>query len=217
MINIEMLSHNNDPPDTKLISRIENTDTVKMFSKYIICPLRYFPIQLNNNYQYIILLRNPLDILVSEYYSFGWMHIIDQIALRERKEIQAMSIDEYCLSPKYQKNLYERYKPILNYINTQPNNLLVLQYADMVLNFGLWMYKLGNFLGLDNKNIELLIEKFNNEFIIDFKLLSHEDITQKGVRRHKRHLLPNDHLNKLKPETIAILNDYFGKIIHIAH
>ena len=89
-----------------------------------------------------------------------------------------------------------------------------MYHFDMVLNFDKWLYKLCSVLHMENKQIDYLTKKFEHEFT-NLPNISHQEIITQQIKAHKRQVLPNDHLNKLQPQTINALNNYFGSIIDL--
>lgn len=96
------------------IERLEHL--YRPWSGEIYAPLRT-PFKISNQKDFIniFFLRDPRDVLVSEYYSFGFSHAVpkhnkaSERFLKRRKKIVAQSIDEYCLEvlkssvlPKYE-------------------------------------------------------------------------------------------------------------------
>ena len=88
---------------------------------YILCPTRGAPRDYRKDLKYIIHFRNPLDIMISQYYSFGYTHGVPDpnsnkekydFFMKRRKIIQSQTIDEYCLS---QENIDEINKILFMY------------------------------------------------------------------------------------------------------
>ncbi len=90
-----------------------------------------------NNYKKIFFLRDPRDVLVSAYYSFGYSHVepdsknLLENFTKNRKSIQDASIDEYVL--KEAKNwiipMYMEYKVLRE---TSEKECLYIKYNDFV-------------------------------------------------------------------------------------
>lgn len=85
----------------------------------------------------VIFLRDPRDSLISRYYSFGFTHRVphdkqtQKNFLDERREIENMTIDEYCIEMAHQWS-----KPLLSgYIQLMESSIetpLLLLYEDYV-------------------------------------------------------------------------------------
>lgn len=206
--NYKYYSPNNQPSNSKKFN-------IDEYPKKCICPVRNFPEKLNDSLSYIFLLRNPLDILISEYYSFGWMHhlppegykILNQ---KKRNHIRKLTIDEYCI--EYADNLYDRYKGILNHKNS--DQVIITLYSEMVTNFKVWLDKAIIPFNLDDDQVKNLYDKFNGEFN-QINELKPNDIINNNKKRHKRKMIPGDHKEKLKEETIELLKEKFSDILNL--
>ncbi len=86
----------------------------------------------------VFMVRDPRDILVSSYFSFGFSHgfsPIDEIRaiqMAERKEIQAMTLDEYAI--KHVDSILEDCQNILTLAKCCREHIF-LRYEDMVENY----------------------------------------------------------------------------------
>ena len=147
--------------------------------------------------------RNPLDCIVSAYFSFTVSHEKSpnpnkQKYFEERaKKILEQGIDEFC---KSQTNDYiKRFAAIDSIVKNHPD-IKVLFYEDMVLRNDYWQQEIFSFLGTINTSHPYFTNGIKHTFEIPAK---------ENVKSHKRKVLPDDHLEKLKPETI----DYCKSII----
>ena len=209
---IHLYSINNTPPNHMDLS-------TEIKHSFCSCPERTFCT--NNNIEkhtyipkqyHIFQVRDPRDILVSQCYSFGWIHgdkNWSEHALKEREYIRSINIDEYALmrslKPSHTKTpcLLDRYQPIISL--TGKPNMVVVKYEDMVLNFKKWLDPIVNIFDFKHPEqvSQHLFEVFQSEFIIP-------SIEQ---RTHKRKISPGDHIEKLKPKTISNLNNIFSDIL----
>lgn len=181
---------------------------------FVMGPQRSFPtpdekFDTNLDVQHLVQVRDPRDILVSEYFSLGWIHsdkdwnASDQ---KRRQTIREMSIDQYVL--KQDKinpyPLWERYRPILS-LSRQPD-ITIVRYEDMVNQFDRWLLPVLQLLELEpiNRWQKTLQGHYRDEF-------------QPGESpgSHKRNVAPGDHRSKLLPETIAILNQQFEPVLSL--
>ena len=71
---------------------------------------------------YIIHLRNPFDILISQYYSFGYDFFI-----KRRKIIHSQTIDQYCLSQENIDDINYKYNRVLNWVEKYKHKENVLK------------------------------------------------------------------------------------------
>ena len=62
------VENGNGPTSKQDIDKFLNQDNI-IIAPVRICPSKYF-----NDVNYIIHIRDPIDILISEYYSFGYTH-----------------------------------------------------------------------------------------------------------------------------------------------
>lgn len=157
--------------------------------------------------QRIFQIRDPRDILVSEYFSFGWIHPNEkgQMLSRRRQEIQQMSIDDYVLSqPEFSKwPLNEKYLPLLDVDFGEPN-LHLVRYEDMVLNFSKWVESA--IVPFEFRSPRSAAARYVKQFASQFDVKA-ESMT------HRRKMTPGDHREKLQPETIEKLNSRFADVL----
>lgn len=173
------------------------------------------------NYRIVIIVRDPRDILVSEYYSIGWSHSIPPRTSHRRAELKKkrvkareLSVDEYVLSRLAECRT--SFEDITRFIDgfrkaDGAGHLEVLRYEDMVESFESWLSTLVRACGFDpNPELEsaLLAERSQNMKVLE----SGED-----KKRHLRKGAPGDHREKLMPEScITITSElesllgYFG-------
>lgn len=188
-------------------------------------PVRFFvDIPEMHNYRVILHLRDPRDVLVSMFYSYCYIHAGEVEANRGyRQEVAARGIDDFVLgktsarSAEYRGdygtgghvedligNLPKRYEVYLDRLLGKPNVLLV-KYEEMVTNYQGWIEK----------------------FIVPFPIDNPRDVVERLARQsgtwfpqrdkdawdHVRHVAPGDHKAKLKPSTIQVLDQVFGRAL----
>lgn len=224
------------------IKGIFNINTfLKSKESFCLCPIRVFPFsnkrisqlsensyienEINKDFQYIIQLRDPRDILVSQYYSFGWTHgyrkqkineHIYEKKIERRRLIRNMSIDEYVLSDIGYKDLLVRYKPIL-YLQ-KFNNIKILKYSEMVLNFKVWSKKASKHFTNDPRIQDIIYKSFCGEFknikeTHPQTFMKNKPLNKSCGKNEKRKVYPGDYNEKLSPKTINILNNKFKSIL----
>lgn len=154
----------------------------------------------------ILMVRDPRDALVSQYYSYAGSHQIpagDNSSgprarlLARRDEISRMSLDDFVIEDSRSQSAYsireglESYRSLL-----QDEKLLVIKYEDIIL-------KKNNLLTLICDHFEWNISEQDRRDI-----LFHIDIQpeKEDSSRFIRKVVPGDHIEKLHPETIARLN-----------
>jgi len=157
----------------------------------------FYPFPNMDKFKILLVLRDPRDVLTSFYFSTLFNHpLSDKTVLDDRKKYASYSIDEYVLeiAPAMQKNYAAYCNNLLH-----KDNVLFLKYEDMISRFDVWLYKLTDFLGLEN------VEQKANEII---KATSFK-VEKEDPASFIRNVKAGDHLNKLKPGTIDTLNKLF--------
>ena len=150
-------------------------------------------------------IRDPRDILVSQYFSFGFIHGGKKNITPEKLRIQQMTIDEYCLDAS--EELLYRYKNILKIIELNNPNYMVVKYETMVLDYRTWLSEVISCFKFKSSQDQVL-EKYHQKYRYEFELENFEESL-----KHKRKMAPGDHLEKLKDSTIEHLNSNFYDII----
>ena len=200
----DFYSENNDPANQADLSRDNQ-------SNFCRCPIRSFEI-LRTDFKHptkiyrIFHVRDPRDILVSEYFSFGWIHPTEGTSLEEnRKERQKMSIDEYVLTQCEKRTwpLEARFKILLDR-DLDPQYDTVVTYEMMVTRFRLWAQEVLPVFGVRYPGLAAM--KWAWRYRKEFQS-SGETMT------HKRRITPGDHRRKLKSATIKQLNERFESIL----
>ncbi|MFY0643438.1 MAG: sulfotransferase domain-containing protein [Bacteroidia bacterium] len=147
----------------------------------------------------LIMIRDPRDIIVSSYYSFGFNHrlspnpVIARFQQNRREQIQQKSIDEYAIESAITH--LEHFNTIQKLLDQCPNAVL-LRYEDLIDNFEHFANRLQTHLKLSQKTLTELYHKSRPR--------DEEDLSA-----HKRSGMVGDYKNKLKPETIHVLNQHF--------
>jgi hypothetical protein len=154
-------------------------------------------------FKVVLVVRDPRDILVSDYYSIAYSHAIPdgekrEVYLSRREKALATKLDEYVLqsAPKL-RSVFERYT--IHLFPVCPG-VHVARYEDMVENFPAWLAALLAACGLAVPEAERrqLIEE-------------NEARRPKGenIHKHLRKGMPGEHREKLTPATIEILDSIF--------
>lgn len=190
--------------DGYIITHTNNDKSVfkdKGFMKRVFHPkgyyygaLRYFRLIPDmEKYKIFLMLRDPRDVITSMYFSIAFSHtVFNDDLIEKRRETQEKTIDDFVLEsiPSFKKR-YEEY--IDNILNM--NNTLFLKYEQMVSDFPLFLKKMSK--GLDVYD-ETIINRLVNEISFESR--------KEDKYSHVRNVKPGDHLNKLKPTTIDVLN-----------
>lgn len=197
---IAYYSSNHEKPNDHLI-------TADIDHDFCLCPIRSyanepFPFSNNVRIKRIFHVRDPRDILVSQYYSYGWLHTAEGFNCgrrRQRESIQSMSIDEYVL--QQQAVVRPLKKQFADLIHRQPYELRnVVRYEQMVLDFPAWLDKVLSVFEFRMSGIvkARFAFRYRNEFQPD-----------DNPGSHKRSVVPGDYLRHLQPQTIDRLNLLF--------
>ena len=149
----------------------------------------------------VLVLRDPRDVLTSRYYSVAYSHSPkDDKFLRDRERAQRQGIDAF---------VRERLPEVLDqyriYVDRQGDfpNRLSLRYEEMVEDFAAWLNRLAHHVSSnpDPGLIAQLIEE--SDFATD----------KEDAYAHRRSVRPGNYLEKLQPETIAVVETAFGDIL----
>ena len=155
--------------------------------------------------RFVLLVRDPRDALVSQYFSYGkasGSHAVPKknaeafIAVREA--LPERSIDEYVIDVSRQlRNKLTAYRDHLNF-----DLGLVRRYEDVFFDKKTFLREIFEHFGVDVPRGVIA------------KVAAKHDIRpeQEDETRHIRKGTPGDHQEKLLPETIEKLNDTFRKI-----
>ena len=204
--NIDYYSENNRPSNHELWNNKLNN--------CIRCPVRVCPLNENEeNLKYIIHLRNPLDILISTYYSFGWTHSIPcesdphlEEFMKRREKIQSQTIDQYCLENVDEIN--NKYNNMLDWLEKYKDrdNVFISHYDDMFYNFPNWLRKIFDFLSLKtyNETLSMFEKQFENSNT------EHVKTDLNTLHNHRRSGLSKQWLVELKETTIDLVISKFS-------
>ena len=172
-----------------------------------------------DEYSILLHLRDPRDVVTSMYFSKAYSHPVQsgvfEMTPQQREQLREEGIDRFVirsaqlLRPKYDK-LYEKLKD-------RPN-VTTVHYEDMVLNFPAWLDQVlsafESFRVPAQKARNLLLPQSVRWMGLKHHLLktnrSAFDVSEENVFSHKRKVTPGDHREKLKPATIAELNEIFS-------
>ena len=171
------------------------------------CPIRYdVDVPHIENYDLILHLRDPRDAMTSAFYSFAYSHPPNpgskNASDAERQEWIRQGVDWYVL--KRAGAWLRNYRDYCGHILKQPNTIFV-KYEEMVTDFESWLRKyIAPFpLAHPEGTIQELVRKYRDNF----------QVKREDIYRHKRQVTPGDHKRKLKPETIATLNEQFKDVL----
>lgn len=154
-------------------------------------------------FKVVLVVRDPRDILVSDYYSIAYSHAIPEgekrkIYLSRRETALASSLDDHVLNHAQKlRSIFEKYQRYLFPVCAQVH---VARYEDMVGDFAFWLDAL-----LAASDIEIP-SSMRLELI-----RNHEERRPKGenIHNHLRKGMPGEYKEKLQTRTIEKLNRIF--------
>jgi len=160
-------------------------------------------------YLVVLMVRDPRDILVSEYYSIAYSHPEPSKRIskydgfmEKRRTARQITIDEYVIGESDRvHNVYQRY--LTQLLNHYPQVYLTT-YEDMASDFRIWLEGLLEYCELEISN-ELLQSLLKDSEQLQPK----KEVIYQHIRKGK----PGDHKEKLKQETIDYLNSKFSSIL----
>ncbi|MCC5906181.1 MAG: sulfotransferase domain-containing protein [Balneolaceae bacterium] len=151
----------------------------------------------------IFFIRDPRDILVSSYYSFGFTHgfsKVNTIKVRQeakRKRIREMTLDEYVLdSADKQVDLFKT----LYELSKTCSRGVVLRYEDMINDFDGFAEQLRQYITLEDATIREIYQKTRPR--------EKEDVTS-----HRRSGKVGGFREKLEKNTILAVNKKLAEIL----
>jgi hypothetical protein len=151
----------------------------------------------------LVMVRDPRDVLISEYYSFGLTHSLSKrpeiarVQLQIRERIKQMSLDEYTLdrAPVAAANFLE-----LRRIADNCRQGTILKYEDLVEHFDRFAAQLTRWVDLDDETIARMYEESRPR-------------STEIPNLHKRSGRVRAYLEKLQPATIRDLNHLLGEAL----
>jgi hypothetical protein len=187
-------------------------------------PIRFYVDVPNlEDFQVILHLRDPRDVLVSMFYSYCYIHPGELAGnTGYRKDVADQGIDSFVLNKasggtRYIGNygtgghaedqignIKKRYENYVERLLGKPNVALV-KYEEMVTDYRKWLEKFSAPFPLGNREsvINELVSTSRNFF---------PSRTQ-DVMAHVRHVTPGDHKEKLNAATIRKLDVIFGDVL----
>ena len=178
--------------------------TQKVFKKtgFMYGPLRnYIPVPVMNDYAVILLLRDPRDVLTSYYFSMKNSHpMVTPELIKKRQLALQNTIDEYVLS--LADRFVKTYTEYLDHVYGKPN-VLFIKYEELITDFKSCLQKINSHCGLELNEQQLKTLDKSDSF----------KTKKEDPNAHIRKISSGDHKEKLKPETIEILNKKFDSIL----
>ncbi len=184
---------------------LKNKDLLKkVFIKkgFIYGPLRFY-LEIDNidDYKVVLLLRDPRDVLTSQFFSVRNTHpLITERYIERRKIALKSTIDEHVRMEA--DRFFSTYKEYIDKLLGRPN-VLFLKYEDMITNFNSFISKINSHMTLNLTPEQLKKLDRTSSFVTQTE----------DLKSHKRKVAAGDHKEKLKPETIEWLNRKFETIL----
>ena len=158
----------------------------------------------------ILLVRDPRDAIVSQFFTVAFNHKIPpkndhnsygirESLLNRRKLVRNQSIDEYVIENA--TGLQNTIKAYTNFIDSP--NILVFRYEDILMNKRSWIQEIANFLELE------LSEKMLQNILNNVDIVPQQENPKNFIRK----AIPGDYNDKLQPETIEQLNEVFADVL----
>lgn len=153
----------------------------------------------------VLLVRDPRDALVSQYYSFGgkhFSHILPErnaeILLGKARQTESFDIDKYVVQSAV--DYRDKLKAYLERINS--DTWMLIRYEDFYFDKLTWLTNVLRHFG-----IEISPEVVES-------IARRHDIRpgEEDPTKHIRKGTPGDHREKLQPETIQRLNGIFADV-----
>ena len=152
----------------------------------------------------LLLVRDPRDVLVSEYFSNAYSHSLPSseaetsVLSRERKEALQSSLEDYVLSRVQPLNqTVDGYRRLLG-----SKNLMVLRYESVIFDKPAWISTIASHFGMEAP-----------QSLID-GVMSWADVVPEteDPKSFIRKVTPGDHIEKLAPAVIRELNTRLNDI-----
>ena len=192
--------------DYELFLQKAYTELYSCYGKVYAPQRKYLDFPGRSEFKHIFFLRDPRDVLVSAYYSFGFIHTLPNNTTaklnfqEKRAEIQDQGIDSFVLEQAKEWIIpqYQEYKELQETAESH----LYLTYGFFVGDTQNFIEKIMDYLELapSKEKIELLMKKAN-------------PVQNQETMSHKRSGKTGQYLEKLKPKTITELNDLLSKTL----
>jgi len=162
------------------------------------------------NYKKIFFLRDPRDVLVSAYYSFGKTHKtpnqknIKKRFIKERNRINQMSIDEYAIE-QAEEWLLPLYKNYELHHNSECNSIY-LKYEKYTENPEAFIEEIFDFLQVDLPSLAIDLSKKANPIQNKIDNESHQRSGRSGQWKNELSLDTQRKINILLKDTLNYWN-----------
>lgn len=194
------------PNDTSRLLAWDRQNKIETNHNFCCACSRLFDIDIVSSIEvqdiyYVFQIRDPRDMLVSEYFSYAWNHFLTERSCATARTI-TMNIDQYCIESS--NVLLSYFDKLLNHLKKlNPERIIIVTYEEMILSFKSWLNKVIRPFHFQNHDavVDMLS---SDQFII--KQITPPLVDQKA---HIRHVSPGDHKLKLTNRTINFLTRKF--------
>jgi len=161
-------------------------------------------------YKILLVVRDPRDVLVSDYFSKVFSHSLPSLESdkrsdfeQRRQQAQAETIDEYVL--RSSEKLYNIYANYVQHLLKKNTHVYVCRYEEMISDFEAWLVGLLNYAELE------IAPELKQQFIAE-----HEAKTprKEDPNQHIRKGKAGDYKIKLQAETVDNLNIKFKEVLY---
>jgi len=175
---------------------------------------RMFALPDLERYRIILMLRDPRDVIVSNYFSRAFSHPTPsnkaraKTFLKQRSDLQGRDINEYATGP-YADQMLSIYSEYCEQL-VRARDVQVLKYELFVEDFDAWLAQFCDCLQLPPSDTHI-------QALRDLRSapawLSGKKSTKENKYQHLRKATPGDFREKLSLESQALLNEKFANVL----
>lgn len=158
-------------------------------------------------YRTVLTVRDPRDVLVSEFFSIAFSHKEPRNRDKQarfrarRREARQMDLDSYVVhASRRVTRIYQEYAAL----RSQGQHVLVANYEEMIADFRSWLDRILTFCDLT------VSPSLRTELCAEAAASTPQD---ENIQRHLRQRTPGDYRRKLRPTTVARLNRELAPIL----
>ena len=161
----------------------------------------------------IIVIRNPINRLISHYYSAFCAknkddnNVKNHGIISNQKEMRSYTLSEWIV----RESFLLKHKNIYDFILSS-NNLHIIRYEDMMDESEKFISFILNKINKPHL-LEIVYKKWEDEFVFNIPDLSNQIVNQ-GLISHRRILDHNEYLKKFTKQELEIINNVFGDTLH---
>ena len=160
-------------------------------------------------FKHVFFLRDPRDVLVSAYYSFGFSHsvpknlVAKEQFLQERERIKSSTIDEYAqrAAKEWILPVYEQYQA-----------LRIKSHANIFLSYDVFNSNLPKFIDELSTFLDFTPSEKDIQKIIRINTKGNSQLVD--TSKHRRSGKSGQFREELSPRTIKYLNELLGDVLN---